>query len=359
MANKQTRKTSGEIKTEILHYLKKGPLSTKRLSELLNSNWSTINNYLEELKHNRDVREIYSRENLRVYVRCDYPVFYGLPLDEKKMNDSLFLLSKIIEKWHKEKKQIINKTTMQKIAVNVVKNTSLDIPIVKFHYGKVLATYLEPTNYQDVIKIYKIKEPKNSDYIEKEIEKEIKKGNHTNIAWKEKKNQYETHSDMKIFNLSDSVHYILSNEKKSESKILIDLFQKIFLEIPITQRYSYLFEKYHEFIGGVYFIFNSKEFDNLEHKKNLLKEILDVFNSLWQALTTEFFFEDIEMFINEDFKEIIDFIRDSKTNSHYFDIEEKLSNLLDYKKTLNMKEIKLNETEEKMLNILLEGANEE
>src|SRR3989344_3707618 len=158
----QTRKAAEQIKEEILSHLKKGPISTKKLSDLLQSNWSTTNNYLEELSKEGKVREIYSRENLKVYVRSDYPVFYGLPLDEKKLNDSLFLLSTVIKLWQKKKKTVINKTTMQKIAVNVIKENSLDIPIIRFHYGKVLATYLEPERSQEVINLYKVKEPSDS-----------------------------------------------------------------------------------------------------------------------------------------------------------------------------------------------------
>ena len=96
MTIKQTRKTPEEIKEEILLHLKRGPLST-------------INSYLEELKDRGDVREIYSRENLKIYIRADYPVFYGLPLDEDKLKESLFLLSKIIGRW-----KIVNGSTITK-----------------------------------------------------------------------------------------------------------------------------------------------------------------------------------------------------------------------------------------------------
>jgi len=356
---KQTRKTSGQIKEEILSHLKKGPLSTKRLSDLLKSNWSTINAHLEELEREGNVREIYSRENLKVYVRSDYPVFYGLPLDDKKLKDSLFLLSRIIEKWREKKKQAINKTTMQKIAVNVARNNSLDIPVVRFHYGKVLTAYLEPGKYQETMRTYEIKEPPNSEFIEKAVEKEIEEGGHSNLAWMEKKNQYKAHEDMKIFDLSDRVFYIISKDRDDRTNELLNIFSNILLFIPTSERYSYLFEKYHEFVRAVYFIFNSKEFEKKEYKKGLLNEILDTFSSIWQALTTEFFFEDIEPAISKEFEEIVDYIKDSKTKTYYFEIDNKLNNLLDYKTSLTIKETKLDETEEKMLNILLEGADEE
>jgi len=348
------RKTSQQIKEEILSHLIKGPLSTKKISDLLQSNWSTINNYLEELKDCGEVREIYSRENLKVYVRTDYPVFYGLPLDKDKLKKSLFLLSKIVEKWNAKNKGPIAKTTLQKIAVEVVRNNSLDIPVVRFHYGRVLATYFEPEKSQEIIKIYNILKLNISDKI---IEDEIEK--HTNIAWKEKKNQYENHPDMKIFYLSDNISHSISINDIDQKKIL-DLFYNLFLEIPTNERYSYLFKQYHEFMGAVGFIFNSKQFNSSDKdKKNCLREILDTFNSLWQALTTEFFFEDFESSINEEFKEIVQFIKDSKIKTYYSEIEEKLNNLLEYKKSLNPKKIEIGEDEKKIIEILLEGADEE
>lgn len=359
MVIKQTRKTPQQIEEKILSLLKKGPLSTKKLSDLLKSNWSTINSYLEELKQDGKVREIYSRENLKVYVRSDYPVFYGLPLEDKKFNDSLFLLSRIIEKWQEEKKEIINKTTMQKIAVNVIKNNSFDIPVIRFHYGKVLTTFLEPERYRETVTIYEVEKPSISDKIIKAIEYEIKNGGHSNIAWKEKKKQYEEYPDMKIFCLSDKILHSIS-KSEMDPKNILDLFYDLFLEIPTGGRYSYLFKQYHEFIEAVSFIFNSKGFNSSnEDKKNCVKEILDTFNSLWQALTTEFFFEDIEPIINGEFKEIVQFIKDSKVKTYYFEIEEKLNNLLEYKKSLGQIKGKIGEDEKKIIEILLEGVNEE
>lgn len=356
MAVKKVRKSSQQIKNEILSHLKKGPLSTKKLSDLLKSNWSTINNYLEGLKKDGDIREIYSRENLKVYVRSDYPVFYGLPLDDDKLRNSLFLLSKIIERWEAIKKSRITKTPLQKIAVEIVKNNSLDIPIVRFHYGKVLTTYLEPEKSQEIIEIYGIKE---LDISNKIIDNEIKK--HCNIAWKEKKKQYEDHPDMKIFNLSDSIFYLISKNKTDEPNKILDLFYRIILEIPTDDCYSDLFSNYHEFIGAVNFIFNSKEFNEgcKESKNNYLKEVLDTFNSIWQALTTEFFFKDIKPIINEEFQEIVQFIKDSKIKTYYSEIDERLSNLLDYERTLTPMKRDISEDEKKIIEILLEGANEE
>ena len=359
MVAKQIRKTPEKIKEEILLNLRDGPMSTKKLSDILGSNWSTVNNYLVELSKEGQVREIYSKENLKVYIRSDYPVFYGLPLDKEKLKQSLFLLSRIVERWDNNRKgESIAKIPLQKIAVDLITKNNLDIPVVRFHYGKVLATYFEPRTFKDTIKIYDITNINLSDDV---IDKEIKE--HSNIAWLEKRKQYESplHPEMKIFDLSDKVSYLISKSKFENAEQLIQLFNEILLKFPTEENYSQLFEYYHEFIGAINFILKSTEFIDAkeEDKERYLKEILDTFDSLWQTLTTEFFFEDIEKYIDKNFLEIFKFIRDNKTKTYYCELQDKLDNLLDYKKSLSLKKIELDEEDKKILNIFLEGANEE
>lgn len=352
------RKTSEQIKRSILNKLKEGPTPVEKLRKEIDSNWSTINNYLQELKDEGEVREVTIRNNLKFYIKKDYPVFYGLPLDKKTLNDSLFLLNTIANTWEKEKGETINKTTMQKIAVEIIYNYGLDIPVLKFHYGKTLPLSIEPSQSSILIKEYNVNPPKNSTEIEKFVQKEVKEGEHVNIAWKEKLKQYKSHKDMKLYLFSDNVSYEILKGKKDDKDHLLNLFYNILLEIPSSEEYSYIFEKYHDFVNAVNFIFNTKEFEIEENRKNLLKEILDTFNSIWDLLTIEFYFNDFKKNVDENFSELQETIKQMKIDFSLFNIEDKLGNLLDYKKSLNPKKIKLDEDEEKMLNIFLEGTDE-
>ncbi len=356
MAAKQTRKTSQKIEEEILSQLKRGPLSIKKISEKIGSNWSTVKDYLEKLENDGNVREMSSLDSGRYYVRSDYPTFYGLPLDSEKLKKSLYLLSKINERWniHKKNEGPIAKTPLQKIAVDLIQKNNLGIPVVRFHYGKVLATHFEPEKSQEIISIYGYSDIGLSD---KEIDKEIK--NRSNLAWKEKKKQYETHPDMKIFELSDKINYFISKNKTSNPEKILDIFYDILLEFPVQEEYSVLFSKYYDFLGAINLISNSKEFEDEENRRNFLKEILETFDSIWQALTTGFFFQDIKPFISKEFVELVEFVKDAKTQAYYLEIENNLGNLLDYKKSLTLKKIELDEEEKKILKILMGGIDEE
>ena len=58
MAIKQIRKNSQQIKEKILSQLEKQPLSVEQLRKnIKDSNWATINKYLEELKTDNLVRK--------------------------------------------------------------------------------------------------------------------------------------------------------------------------------------------------------------------------------------------------------------------------------------------------------------
>lgn len=352
-----SRKNAEQIQEEILSHLKEGPKSIKKLSELTESTWATINLHLDNLKKENKVREILSVNNLRVFIRADYPVFYGLPLDGEKRNLSLYLLAKIVDSWKEtHNRQIPNKTTVQKIAVEIAeKEPSLNLPVVRFHYGKVLPVNIEPQNASQIIIDYNVTEPKNSDEILKKIHDEIKTGNHTNIAWKEKKNQYEKHEDMKIYSLKDEIEYA-SHNKDNFGADTEKIIYNFFLEIPSTLRYSYYLQKYHDFINAFKFIISSDEFE--KEKKQYLQEIIEVFNSLWQSLTTQFFFEDFGAQTDKELEEIQENIEKNTFEIDAFQIDDRITNLLSYKNYLTIKKKELNENEKKIMNILLEGANE-
>lgn len=355
------RKNATSIREGILEKLREGPMSVKKLSEGIDSTWATINFHLEELKKDGKVREIISGGNVRIFIRSDYPVFYGLPLDRETLNNCLFLLSEIAKFWHeKNPGQIINKTTLQKIAVEVArKNPEFNIPVLKFHFGKTLPTFLEPSCYQPLLEEYEIVPPNNYQKMIAAVKSEISTGDHTNISWMEKRNQYEAHEDMKIYLAYDNLSR-KSIKKEVQKDMFIDQLLEIYLNIPSTKPYETLFKFYTDFFDSVNFIVNTKEFSEELARKELLRDIFDTLISIWDFLTTEFYFRGFKEqgLFKKEYTELTNGIYLSKMEAIRFNLENKLNNLSDYRNSLNPSEVALGEDGERMLNVILEGANE-
>src|SRR3989344_2284344 len=86
------RKTAEQIKEEILISLDEQPLSIEQLRKKVESNWSTINNYLDELSKEGKVKEIISAEKAKVYQRIFGDTYFDIPItnDERKKFKTLF-----------------------------------------------------------------------------------------------------------------------------------------------------------------------------------------------------------------------------------------------------------------------------
>ena len=116
-------------------------------------------------------------------------------------------------------------------------------------------------------------------------------------------------------------------------------------------------QRYHDFISAFKLIISSNEFE--KEKKQYIQEIIEVFNSIWQSLTTQFFFEDFGSQTDKELEEIQENIEKNTFEIDIFQIDDKITNLLSYKNYLTIKKKEFTENEKKIMGILLEGANEE
>ncbi len=116
------RKTSQEIKKEILDFLFEGPKGINEIANKIGSNWPTTNSYLEKLKEDKAVNEILITDKMKVYRRTDDPVYYSIPFNKEIRTKTLYLLKEIEREWKKERKTELSKTALQKLAVDVIKS---------------------------------------------------------------------------------------------------------------------------------------------------------------------------------------------------------------------------------------------
>ena len=300
------KKSREEIKKAILDALEQKPLSIQQISEKAESNWSTINDVSEELKKEGKVRELIATDKIKIFAKKDYPVFYGIPLDEKIINDSLALMKIIATEWKSEKKTNPPLTTVQKIAVDVVEDCKLNLPVIEFHYGKVIPIIFDMGNKVKDIDVKKLRD--NSKILEC-IRKEILK--HSEIAWRERNNQYKRYN-MSLFQIKEEIQLIFKG-KNIKDMDLERLNRKIIefaLKYPVYEEEVYnLFSR---FENSSVLLLETKSSE--EKIKDYLQAIQTSFEKIWDLTTSYLFFKGVKKFVSRENLRIFDLIKDMQIN---------------------------------------------
>ncbi len=345
----RTKKSSEEIKSDILNQLRSGPKTTAELGEAINSNWLTIEKFIKELKIEGLVIEVVSSPKMKVYGRADDLAYYGIPFSEEIRNKSASLLFTIVEQWKKETGIVPARTVLQKVAVALIEkegNQLKDIPILRFHYGQMLAIRYEGSQISKHHPLNLTIEQMNS---LKELIREYN-GKPSSYA---KLKQYKKRG--MEFYLEKEENLLKGFSTAGYSGVGGSLL-KLSIFYPIELKDS--FPLFNKFVYCTDIILNLKDNDLRKEYFNKLKE---VFYLLWETITTEYFFYDSEKYILPQKKELFNQIKVNVLNS-------KLSNLLSFIEDLesevnsiNPDEITVPMDEESLeiRKILAEGAEEE
>src|SRR3989338_9834579 len=114
------RKIPEQIKEEILDALKESPLSIEQLRKKVESNWSTVNTYLEELSKDGKVKEILSADKAKIYQRAFGDTYFDIPITDMERKKFRTLFSIILQEY-KLKGETPTKTCFSKCAVHVIR----------------------------------------------------------------------------------------------------------------------------------------------------------------------------------------------------------------------------------------------
>lgn len=291
------RKTPDQIKEEILGELDNGPKSTSEIANNIQSNWITTEKFLSELKEEKKIIELISASKSKIYASLNDLAFFYLPLKEEVRRDTLALLCTIDKIWREESdSSSLSRTKLQKLAVEFVEKNNLQerIPVVRNHYGQTLALRFEggctakqfPLNQDqrnvliDLIKKYISISSTDARLMQYE------KPEMTFYAKKEKL-------------LNDFSKNILKNTESN--------FLDMLAEYP-----SELLQSFNLFDSGVYCVINAL---NLDSKSKYLSNLKEIFSLIWDCLTTEAYFYDIQVKINPEKKELFDQIKSNYLNA--------------------------------------------
>lgn len=338
------KKNRGEISGSILNFLDEKPLSIQQISEMVGSNWVTINDVIEELKKEGKVREIVATDKIKIIKRTDYPVFYGVPIRKGYREQTLFIASEIVKEWKKQKNEIPLNTTLQKTAVEIIRNNNLNLPVLPLHYGLVTAIAIKPE--EQINKNYEWGGSPEKKIIIKSIKEEISK--HKNKATEEEDAQYIKY-DLKLFQIRKEIMGLFKQGEKVDIKRLCERLSKFNFILPTDNLDIYnIFDK---FIYSCNIIFMSKE-----PKKNL-NEIRETFDVLWDLVTTNMFLKDSIKFVSHEDLQLFELIKSFNINSKMCTSDERVSNLESIANSINPEDIDIPMDEEsiEIRRILIEG----
>ena len=273
MVNKQVRKTAEQIKEEILSSLREGPLSIEQLRKKVESNWSTINNYLEELSKEGKVKEIISADKAKIYQRVFGDTYFDIPMIDLERKKFRALFSLILKEY---KSQGISptKTHFAKCAVHVIKNESSglsDLPTIWYLYGLIPQMIADPSqDYQEEINLEH--KAKINSLIKEYIAKNSNKG-----SGRLQREQHEEYGE-ELYILSDKFFEILNKQEWKNEEVL-EILNKFFIACPVDEEFPEIFD----LTEKVFSIIEKLALIGVE-LQNHRKEILLSFDSLWKFI---------------------------------------------------------------------------
>lgn len=277
------RKTPEQIKEEILFYLKETPLSIEQIRKKVESNWSTINNYLKELSKEGKVKEIISANKAKIYQRIFGDTYFDLPItmDERKMFRTLFSL---IMKKYKEANKTPNKTQLAKTAVRVINSTESglsELPTAWYLYGAIPLMIADPSqDYQEEC-ILEHKQKINN------IIEMFMKENHNKKTKQIQKEQHLEYND-KLYQLADTF-LELTEEPLWNKERIFETLNEFCISCPIDEEFKEVFWLTERFVSTVRKL---SYFDNLENHRT---KILLTFDSIWKFIATYKFYQTISV----------------------------------------------------------------
>lgn len=280
--NNRVKKNPEKIKKEIIRELNKGPKGTSEISENINSNWLTTEKFLIELIESKDIIEIISASKSKVYASRNDLSFFYLPLSEDIREKTFSLLDTFSKRWQEKTGKIPSKTVLQKLAVEFVEDDDKlykEIPVLRFHYGQTLAL-----RYEEGIDVskFKLNETQN-----KKLNNLIQI--YKNYSSKEAKDRQYEKSSMKFYKEKEQMSRSLVKDSKIAENKIFNL---------MVYYYPDLSESFALFDRMAYCAINILNLK--KHKEEWLSDFKEVYSLIWDCLTTEAYFNDIERFIAPD-----------------------------------------------------------
>ncbi len=273
MAIKQIKKNPQQIKKEILSHLELQPLSVEQLrKKIKDSNWSTINKYLEELKKGELIREIVSTTKIKIYQRIMGDTYFDIPITEEQRKKFHTLFHMIFEEYKKQNK-IPTKTHVSKCAVYVIDNKESelkDLPIVWYLYG------MMPLMAIDITEKYQKEKTFNQEKKVQQLIREFINGNKNKKSSEIQKEQHRKYKE-DMYVIMDNILEIL-NKPRFENKELNKKLDEFFIACPANDPIE-IFDAVDKVISKI------QKLDLMKVKlQDYRKQIFQLLDALWKIV---------------------------------------------------------------------------
>jgi len=213
-----------DVKTRILNSLWLKPFTIQQISKEIDSNWITVEKFVEELKQDGKLKEAISTDKLTLYQKVNEDTYYNLPLKFEDREIFRFIFSIILKKY-KEKEKMPNKTELAKAVVDVIKGAGLNLPVVWYLYGQIPLMICNPQKDYSTFFV-----PKNHLQIEMIADKVISGQKHKSTK-ELKLDHYEKYNN----ELYSTKENLLSALKDKDAKKILSLFNRFYIACPIGQ----------------------------------------------------------------------------------------------------------------------------
>lgn len=333
------RKTAEQIKEDILNILNDNPLSVEQIRKKVESNWSTTNNYLEELSKEGKVKEIISADKAKIYQKIFGDTYFDIPIteDERKKFKSLFSL--IISKY-KESNKTPNRTQLAKAAVKVIHSPEsglFKLPTVWYLYGAIPLMIADPS--QDYQEEYLFE---NKNKINGIIEVFMKE-NHNKKTKQIVESQHREYND-RLYLLHDNFLNLTEEQVWNNEKIF-ETLNDFFIACPIDEEFKDIFWLTDKFISTLRKL---SHFDKLENSKT---KILFSFDTLWKFIATYKFYQSMKNRITN--KDVLNLYLGGAISIRKSFAEEEISDLFSiYWSKVDDREIKTSEESLKIREVM-------
>lgn len=309
MADVNERKTPEEIKERIVEALNNRPLNAQEISKAINSNWSTVKNYVEDLIKEGKIKEIIATDKISYYQKIT-ETYYNLPITKEQEDLFKFLFNAIIQ-GYKNKNRLPKKTELAKDSVDVINELKLKLPTAWYIYGQIPIMIPDPTKEF------------STNYVPAEAEKIKKVIAHlldTNKGMKvrEREQNHYVKYDNQLYLLKKDLLDQLSS-MKDENKI-IEQFTKFYIKCPISD-----FPQIFELTERLYSVVNKLLTIGTLTKHKI--ESMLALESLWKFIASYQLLESLSKNPQYNKAEILQFNLGPAIETKKYCAEEAISNL--------------------------------